>query len=148
MHALTSPVCKWEETDCSLSLPAVFAEGKGGLELLTGLLGLMVPKWEDCWVRGELQLWHCCCWAWWIPGRAPAAQQWPCYFTSASQSLLDMHGSAEQNKRAEVLGKHTSDCIRLQHKEDTRRWTFKGGGWWKRHFSFNRNEGPWSRVVT
>lgn len=51
-------------------------------------------------------------------------------------------GPAEQSKKAEVLGKHISDCVSLQDKEDTGRWTFKGGSWWKGHFSCNRNEDP------
>lgn len=126
----------WGDSDGSPSLLV-------RLELLARLWGLMVPRWEHCWVGVGLQLWwRCCCWE--RPRELRLSPCRPATFHLCVAVNTGHSGLAEQRKKAGVLGKHR----RLQHKEDPGRWTSKRSGWWKGHFSRNRNEGPWSSVVT
>lgn len=87
------------------------------LELLARLWGLMVLRWELCWVGVGLQLWHCC---WDQEGSGQASATFNLCITVNSGHA----GLAEQRKKAGVLGKHG----RLQNKEKSGRWTCIRGG--------------------
>lgn len=93
------------DSDASPPLPV-------GLGRLARLWGLLVPRWEHCWVALGLQPWHCCCcWDQESSGQAPAFSTFHlCTAVSTGHA-----GLAEQRKKAGVLGKH-------RRMEDERPW--------------------------